>query len=65
VAIHPFQIYDKDLNIHGCWSYPQIQFKEALGFLKLTMALVAAVITVGCHSMRPRWDCGCWGPRAY
>jgi len=45
VLIHPFQICNKDLDIHGCWAYPQIQFKEALLFLKRTKAPLTSLIS--------------------
>ncbi len=34
VEIHPFTVCNKDVEILGSWAYPQIQFKEALNFLK-------------------------------
>jgi L-iditol 2-dehydrogenase len=45
VTIRPFQICNKDLDIHGCWAYPQIEFKEALLFLRRTRAPLTSLIS--------------------
>ncbi len=45
VAIHPHLICNKDLDIHGSWSTPPIEFRAALSVLAHTPAPLEKLIT--------------------
>ncbi|MHB1416001.1 MAG: zinc-dependent alcohol dehydrogenase [Chloroflexota bacterium] len=42
---HPVAVCSRDLTIHGSLGYPQVQFKDALAFLKQTKAPVRELVT--------------------